>query len=155
MLTKQERLLLAELSRGLPICSQPYAEIGKRLNLSESEVLTCITHLKQRGLIKRFGVIVKHAPLGYRANAMVVWHIPENKITELGQRISQFDFVTLCYQRPIYPEWNYNLYCMIHGKDREKVLTQIAQINNTCQLVNTPQQVLFSKKCFKQRGAVY
>lgn len=155
MLDKHDRQLLAELCLGLPLCSRPYAELGACLALSETEVIARIARLQQQGVIKRLGVIVKHARLGYRANAMIVWRIPETRLKELGVKIGAYPFVTLCYQRPAYPEWNYNLYCMIHGKDRETVLAQLAQINHTCALNDTPQQILFSRRCFKQRGAFY
>lgn len=155
MLNNQDRQLLAELSQGLPLCARPYKELGVKLGLSESEVIARIQSLQQRGLIKRFGVIVKHARLGYRANAMIVWQVPEENIAALGEKISQFAFVTLCYQRPTYPEWNYNLYCMIHGKDRSTVLSQLAHLNDSCALQTVPQQILFSRRCFKQRGAFY
>ena len=147
--------LLEVIQLGLPVCSRPYAEIGKQCEMSESEVIARLTQLKQNGVIKRMGVIVKHHPLGYRANAMIVWNVPDELITALGTRISQFPFVTLCYQRPKQPEWPYNLYCMIHGKDRAVVLMQLEQLNQACGLLNFDQQVLFSRRCFKQRGAVY
>ncbi len=147
--------LLAELAEGLPICSRPYAIIGERLNINETEVIERLKQLQNTGLIKRFGVIVKHASIGYKANAMCVWQIPEAQIDKIAQQLVQFSFVTLCYQRPALPEWQYNLYCMIHGKDKKTVLNQLTLLNETCQLQLFNQQVLFSRRCFKQRGAVY
>lgn len=147
--------LLAQLGEGLPICSRPYAEIGKCLKLSENEIIERITTLQQSGIIKRFGVIVRHAALGYRANAMCVWHVPEHKIDEIARYLLTFSFVTLCYQRPMQPKWRYNLYCMIHGKDKETVNSQIKQINSNLPMQHFQHQVLFSSRCFKQRGAIY
>ena len=147
--------LLAQLAEGLPICSRPYAVIGERLNINEMEVIERLKQLQNMGLVKRFGVIVIHASIGYRANAMFVWQIPEEQIDKIAQQLVQFSFVTLCYQRPALPEWQYNLYCMIHGKDKKTVLTQLALLNETCQLQAFNQQFLFSRRCFKQRGAVY
>jgi DNA-binding Lrp family transcriptional regulator len=155
MLDNLNQQLLAQLSKGLPICSQPYLEIGERLNISENEVIERIGQLQQTGIIKRFGVIVKHAAVGYQANAMCVWKVPENKIDDIARYLIEFPFVTLCYQRPALPEWNYNLYGMIHGKDRNAVLAQIARINSHPQMQTFQHQVLFSRKCFKQRGAIY
>jgi hypothetical protein len=81
--------------------------------------------------------------------------VPDNLIKQLGGHISQFDFVTLCYQRPRQAEWPYNLYCMIHGKDRATVLAQLEQLNSTCGLAGFDREILFSRRCFKQRGAIY
>jgi hypothetical protein len=44
---------------------------------------------------------------------------------------------------------------MIHGKNRETVLKQLDELVNDCQLTAYQKQVLFSRRCFKQRGAVY
>ncbi len=155
MIPKRARALIERLQAGLPICPRPYAAIGVDCVMSEAEVIERLTRLKQSGLIKRLGVIVKHARVGYRANAMIVWNIPDEQVQYLGEQISQFAFVTLCYQRPKKNEWAYNLYCMIHGKDRATVLAQLAQLNESCGLNEFEQQVLFSRRCFKQRGAVY
>jgi DNA-binding Lrp family transcriptional regulator len=101
------------------------------------------------------GVIVKHRQLGYRANAMIVWNVPDNLMKQLGGHISRFPFVTLCYQRPRQPEWPYNLYCMIHGKDKTTVLKQLEQLIDACGLSGFDREILFSNRCFKQRGAIY
>ncbi|KJV06732.1 siroheme decarboxylase subunit beta [Methylocucumis oryzae] len=155
MLDNSDRRLLASIQQGLPLCSRPYAEIGQRLGLPETEVINRLSALNQQGLIKRMGVIVKHRSLGYQANAMVVWNIPDAEVTTVGQQMSTFPFVNLCYQRPRHPDWPYNLYCMIHGKDRETVLTQLEQLTQTLNLTHIAKTVLFSRRCFKQQGARY
>jgi DNA-binding Lrp family transcriptional regulator len=148
--------LLVEIQHGLPIASRPYAVVGEKLGLSEQEVIARLAQLQSYGLIKRLGVIVKHRKLGYQANAMVVWDIPDEQVQLLGQQLSQFEFVNLCYRRPRQgAAWPYNLFCMIHGKSREIVLQQIEVLKQACQLQQFPQQILFSRRCFKQRGAVY
>lgn len=155
MLDVRDRQLLEKVQLGLPVCATPYAEIGFSLDMPESEVLERLARLKQQGLIKRIGVIVRHHQLGYRANAMIVWNIPDHLVKQLGRRVCQFAFVTLCYQRPRQAEWPFNLYCMIHGKDRATVLTQLEHLNDECGLAGFEQEILFSRRCFKQRGAIY
>jgi siroheme decarboxylase len=155
MLDARDYQLLEVVQTGLPVCQRPYAEIGSMLDMPESEVIERLTRLKQKGLIKRMGVIVKHHQLGYRANAMIVWNVPDNLVKQLGGHISRFAFVTLCYQRPRHSDWPYNLYCMIHGKDRATVLTQLEQLNTACGLTGFDREILFSRRCFKQRGAIY
>ena len=148
--------LIGAISHGLPLVSRPYAALAEQLNCGEQEVIDGIQRLSQRGDLKRFGVIVRHRRLGYQANAMVVWDIPDTQVEDIGQRISRFDFVTLCYRRPRrLPAWPYNLFCMIHGRDRDAVGDQVSVIAAECELANIPRQILFSRRCFKQRGAVY
>lgn len=64
--------LIEAIQGGLPLVSHPYAEIGKRIGMSEVEVITRLSYLLRAGVIKRLGVVVRHRNLGYCANAMVV-----------------------------------------------------------------------------------
>ncbi len=155
MTNAQDLQLIAAVQNGLPITSRPYLAIAQQLGVSENEVIQRLARLQQEGLIKRFGVIVHHRKLGYQANAMVVWNIPDAVVDKLGRKISQASFVNLCYQRPRRENWAYNLYCMIHGKSRETVLAQLQQLIDSNALAGFEYQVLFSRRCFKQRGAIY
>ncbi len=156
MIDHLDRQLLASIQHGLPLTSKPYATVAEQLGLSESEVLMRLDNLSANSLIKRFGVIVKHRRLGYNANAMVVWNIPDAQVDAIGQLMSTAACVNLCYRRPRQAElWPYNLYCMIHGKSREIVLQQLASLIESCQLHAFSYEILFSKRCFKQCGANY
>ncbi len=153
---ENDRRVLAAIQSGLPLVPRPYAEIGARLGLSEAEVMARLQQLQARGVIRRFGVVVRHHEVGYGANAMVVWDVPDAQVRELGRCLAGFDFITLCYRRPRHlPQWRYNLYCMIHGKTREDVLSNLEWTVNRCGLQSLPHEVLFSRRRFKQRGAVY
>ncbi len=156
VLSEQQQQLLKLIQDGLPLSSRPYAEIGAQLDRSESEVLEQIQSLQQCGLIKRFGLVVRHHELGYTANAMVVWDVPDAQVQAIGEALGRHDCVTLCYQRPRrLPQWPYNLFCMIHGKNRDNVLDTIDDLVQAEGLQNIPHEVLFSGQRFKQRGAKY
>lgn len=151
-----ETALIGAIQQGLPLVSRPFAEIGAGIGLSESEVIAGLAELLEQGVIKRMGVVVRHHELGYRANAMVVWDIPDDQVSELGRCIGKFDFVTLCYRRPRrLPAWRYNLFSMIHGQDRDEVLRLVAQLKEQCGLREITHEVLFSRRRFKQCGARY
>lgn len=148
--------LLSAIEDGIPLTPRPFADIGRRIALSEAEVIRRLQCLTQAGVIKRFGVIVRHRELGYRANAMVVWDIPDPVVDVAAAQMIQHPFITLCYCRPRRPpEWPYNLFCMIHGKDRPTVLTQIEHLRREAKLADFTYAVLFSRQQFKQRGARY
>mgnify|MGYP003417061825 CR=1 FL=1 len=155
-LNQGDRLLIAAIQDGLPLHPQPYAEIGRSIGMHETQVIARLRALQESGVIKRLGVIVRHHELGYRANAMVVWDVPDEQVRELGRCLAGFDFITLCYRRPRHlPQWRFNLYCMIHGKTREDVLSNLEWMVNRCGLQSLPHEVLFSRRRFKQRGAMY
>ena len=148
--------LIAEIQSGLPLVEKPYAHIADKLGISESDVIRRLDILLTTGTIRRFGVVVRHSELGYRANAMVVWDIPDEQVETLGKQLSQINCITLCYQRPRHqPHWRYNLFTMIHGKTRESVEAHINDIVQQHDLQQMPKAILFSKRRFKQRGAHY
>jgi siroheme decarboxylase len=154
--TDTDRELLAAIEEGLPLTTRPYRNLAERLSLSEDEVIARLRTLVETGVIKRLGLIVRHHELGFAANAMVVWDIPDEHVTDIGRRMAELPFVTLCYRRPRRPpDWPYNLFCMIHGRDRQTVLAQIAELCGTLDLTQVPYAVLFSLRRFKQRAAHY
>lgn len=148
--------LLAVIQHGLPLVPRPYAELGRQVGLSEAEVIERLERWLATGIVKRLGVVVRHRKLGYRANAMVVFDVPDALVGTVGARLAAFACVTLCYRRPRRGEaWPYNLFCMIHGRDRATVEAQVEALTLACGLEAMPRAVLFSRRCFKQRGAVY
>ena len=148
--------LRQHLEEGLPLTPRPYLELAQRSGLTEQQVLGAVEHWQQQGLIKRNGLIVKHRTLGYTANAMVVWDVPDENVSQLGKTLAAVPFVTLCYQRPRrLPDWPYNLFCMIHGVNRERVLGQLEQMIETHDLGDIRHAVLFSNKAYLQRGGRY
>ena len=68
----RDRELINALHGGFPVTAHPYAAVGKRLDMEEAEVIDWIQQLCERGVIRRFGLVLSHRDLGYRAYAMVV-----------------------------------------------------------------------------------
>lgn len=148
--------LVAATQSGLPLVERPYQHIADQLGCSEVQVIAHLQDMLDHKIIKRMGVIVRHRKLGYRANAMVVWEVPEHQVDDIGLLLSRHARVNLCYQRPRQPpDWHYNLFCMIHGKHRDEVVECVEHITEQHQLHHVPRDILFSNRCFKQRGATY
>ncbi len=148
--------LVAALRGGLPLVERPYAALGEPLGLSEDEVITRLQALCDQDIIRRFGLIIHHHAVGWTTNAMVVLDLPDDQVSRYGRALGRERAVRLCYRRErCLPDWPYNLYMMIHGKDRTLVYTQIADILTRHGLQNTPRAVLFSSRQFKQTGGHY
>lgn len=155
-LSAQEKKLVAALQSGLELVAHPYAALARCAGMHEEECVALLQSWITKGTIRRFGVIVRHRELGFRANAMVVWDVPDALTTALGMRLAHRPGVTLAYRRSrALPDWPYNLYCMVHGRDRGAVLKRIEELRAECGLVNFASHTLFSRRCFKQRGARY
>ena len=148
--------LIEIIQSGLPLVARPYKEIAERLGWSEEMVIDKLKTMVDGGIIKRLGIVVRHHELGYRANAMVVWDVADEKVDAIGKKLGMQDCVTLCYKRPrLLPEWPYNLFCMVHGRDRDEVLECIETMSEGLGLEGVAHTVLFSGRRFKQRGAIY
>lgn len=155
-LNDRDLALVAALADGLPLTERPYADLGAGIAMPEAEVIARIEAMLTAGVIRRFGVIVRHRELGYSANAMAVWDIPDEQVGSVGAQLADSPEVTLCYRRPRrLPDWPYNLFCMVHGRDRATVEAIIKELSLRHRLGGFGHAVLFSAKRFKQRGAVY
>ncbi len=155
-LSDRDLHLISALCGGLSLEAQPYRTLGQAVGMDEAEVIARLHALRQGGVIRRLGVIVRHHELGYRANAMVVWDIPDAEVAEIGRRLGACDEVSLCYRRPRrLPSWPYNLFTMVHGHDRAQVEAAIAALAVREGVDHYPREALFSTRRFKQCGARY
>lgn len=151
-----DHALSLALENGLPLVPRPYAAVAAASGMSEPEVLARLWRLLELGVIRRLGVVVRHRELGYRANAMVVWDVPDALVARIGRLLGSQPQVSLCYQRPRrLPDWPYNLFSMLHGHDRAEVLANLDRLRDRLGLESLPCQPLFSCRRFKQRGARY
>ena len=150
-----DRRLVGAIQDGLPLTARPYAAVAERIGLSEAEVMGRLDRLLCDGVIKRMGVVVRHHELGYRANAMVVFNAPDDRVDALGERLARLAPVTLCYRRTRRPPiWPYNLYCMLHGRNRAVVRRWMHELLPEA-VGDLDRAVLFSRRRFRQRGARY
>jgi len=155
-LSASDRCLIGALQDGLSIDSRPYLAVGECCAMSETEVIERLATWQENGIVRRFGVVVRHLELGYRANAMVVWDVPTEVAGEFGARLANETDVNLCYRRARHlPHWPYNLYAMIHGKERALVSRRIETISSELGLDAFGREILFSGRRFKQTGARY
>lgn len=153
---EDEPALVAAVQGGFPLASRPFAEIAIRAGMTEREVIARLRNWVDTGVARRVGIVVRHHELGYRANAMVVWDVPDFQVDAAGRCVARQPFVTLCYRRPRkLPDWRHNLFCMIHGRDRNTVLSHVEALRQLCGLGELPHEILFSRQRFKQTGARY
>ena len=152
--TTLERGILAAIENGLPLVPRPYLAVARGLGLSEQAVIEMLGGLVADGIIARLGCVLRHRTIGFTANAMAVWNVPDGRVDEVGLRLAAQDDVTLCYRRNRFPpSWRYNLFAMIHGRREAEVRARIGELAAQCGLADYSHDVLFSRRCFIQRGA--
>ena len=112
-----------------------------------------LRRLLESGVIRRIGAVPNHYALGYTANGMSVWDVPDERIDVLGEAVGRLPFVTHCYHRPrALPLWPYNLFAMVHGKSRDEVEVQVKQIAALLGAESRAHDVLYSSRILKKTG---
>lgn len=153
MIDYDDRRLIQATQAGLPLTPRPYHTIAAQLGLPPAEVMARLERLLTSGIIRRIGVVPNHYALGYRANAMTVWDIPDELIDSLGEQIGQLEFVSHCYHRPRHlPLWPYNLFVMVHGHQQTEADEQIQQIATLLGEHQRGYKVLYSTRILKKTG---
>ncbi len=148
-----DRRLIVETQAGLPLVPQPYRELAERLGIDEAEVIDRFRRMQQAGIVRRIAAVPNHYKLGYAANGMSVWEVPESFVDEAGRRLAALSFVTHCYHRPSRPpEWPYTLFAMVHAKDRAEVEARIARMAEILGDLCRSHTVLYSTRILKKTG---
>ncbi len=157
-LSETERQYVLFSQKGLPICEKPYHWLAQRLDLSVDDTLTMTKDLQARGIIRRIAAVPNHYKIGYKFNGMTTWDIADEQAIEFGEKVGALPFVSHCYLRPRHlPEWNYNLFAMIHGKNEQELEQYRAEIKELlAEVLQTHQgkscEVLTSTRILKKTG---
>ncbi|MBW2638339.1 MAG: Lrp/AsnC family transcriptional regulator [Deltaproteobacteria bacterium] len=152
MITEDEIKIARLLQGDISLEERPFAAIGARTGMEEGDVIDAINRLRERGLIRRFGAIVRHREAGYRENAMVLWAVPEEDIERKGEILTSYREISHCYGRTPPFEGKYTLYSMLHtaeGGVEELVRT----ISETIDI--SDYQILRSEEEYKKTSMEY
>jgi DNA-binding Lrp family transcriptional regulator len=150
-----ERPLAALAEEGLALVQLPFDVWAAELGWPRNAVLATLRRWKAAGTLRRFGAVVRHHDLGFAANAMTVVQSPPSTIDALGAALAARPGVTLAYQRATDPRWPYNLYFMVHGRERGTVEALVRGALSATGAASLPHATLFSTRRFKQTGGRY
>jgi DNA-binding Lrp family transcriptional regulator len=100
----------------LPLVERPFAAEAERIGVSERDVIDMLGSFKERKLMRRFAAVMNHRTAGFKANAMGVWAVPDDRLDDLGPQMAGFAAVSHCYRRPTYEDWPYSVFTMVHGR---------------------------------------
>ena len=148
-----DRRIVAATQGGLPLVARPYHDIADDLGLEPADVMRRMQHMLDVGAIRRIGAVPNHYALGWKANGMSVWDVPDEHVAEAGTMVGALEFVSHCYRRPRYlPDWPYNLFAMVHGRSRSEVGEKLTRIAAVLGDWDRGHDVLFSSKILKKTG---
>ena len=153
ILSERDKLIIKALQEDFPLCEEPYKILAERVGITEEEFLQRVRELVDEKKIRRMGAVLRHREVGFKANALCAWHVPPDKLDDIAQIMTATAAVSHCYDRTPAPNWNYNLYTMIHAKTRdecEKIIGELARATGI-----TDYKVLYTKKEWKKTGMKY
>lgn len=148
-----DRAIIRATQEGLPLLPRPYHAIARQLDIDVEELMQRMERMLDSGIIRRIGLVPNHYAIGFRANGMTVWDVPDESVQRLGRRIGQLDFVSHCYHRPRHlPEWPYNLFAMVHGRTRDEVSDKVDSIAALLGEDDRGHEILYSSRILKKTG---
>jgi DNA-binding Lrp family transcriptional regulator len=148
-----DRALVRALQGGLPRVARPYHAVAATLGIPGETVMARIEAMLKTGAIRRIGAVPNHYRLGWVANGMSVWDVDDDAVDTLGVAVGALDSVSHCYRRPRrLPVWRYNLFAMVHGKDRAEVEAKVADIARVLGPAARAHEILYSTKILKKTG---
>ena len=151
--TEQDKDFIRELQKDMEIIDEPFVKAAKNLGITEDEVFAKMKHYEDVGVMRRFAAILRHRQVGFTANGMIVWKVPEDRITSVGETLGSFPQVSHCYERPTYDDWPYNVFSMIHCKTHDEAYDVAKTIQN--QIDVSEYKILFSSREFKKTRVEY
>ncbi len=145
--------ILRAAETDLPLCSDPFSVLAASLPLDADGLLGTLRSWLADGRIRRYGALVSHRRLGFAANSMTAWVVPDDDIDRVGKCLASSPHVSHCYQRPAFPGFPYNMYAMIHGRSRAECLAVVGELSSACGAGDPA--ALFSDREFKKTTPNY
>ncbi len=127
-LSDRDVAIVRAVQGDLALEPDPFAAPARALGISVDALLEALQDLQRRGYLRRFAAILRHRKVGFGANGMAVWRVSEDRIAAAGQAMAGYTAISHCYQRPVYEDWKYNLFTMIHARKKSECESFVAQL---------------------------
>jgi siroheme decarboxylase len=154
--TDEDRRFICILQRDLPSEPAPFDRWAAEAGVEPDELLERAEVFQERSYMRRFAAVLNHRRAGFGANGMAVWQVPEEDLEEIGPRMAAFRAVSHCYRRPVYPDWPYSVFTMVHARSKEACEEAIEAIAEETGITDPARRaVLYSTYEFKKIRLVY
>lgn len=132
MLNKTEKKVLTYiLSHELGISKRPFLKIANALGMREKDIIAILLKLQRKKAINKVRAVINHLKAGYKVNALICWRIKPKAIKAITNIFIKNTRVSHCYERKPRKEFNYNIFTIMHAKEKKDIETFIRQISET------------------------
>ena len=135
-----EKKILDCIQADFPLTSRPYAAIGERVGMTESEVLAYVRGLRGKKIIRRIGPNFQSFRLGFRSTLCAA-KVPEHKLEAFIAEVNACPGVTHNYQRSNA----YNIWFTLIGPSWEDICSTVAGLTTATgiPILNLPAEKLY------------
>lgn len=135
-----DRLLINELQGGFPISERPFKDVADRLGSDENTVLAKITHLRETGVLSRFGPMYNAERMG-GGLTLAALSIPVDDFERVNDIVNAFPEVAHNYKR----EHKLNMWFVLATETPERVQECCDEITRVTgyQVYNMPKKQEF------------
>jgi siroheme decarboxylase len=152
-LSDRDKDFIRILQEDLDTIPEPFSQAAQGLGVTTEQLFAKAREFEKAGIMRRFAAILRHRDAGFTANGMVVWHVPEDRIDEVGAKLAAFPQVSHCYRRPVYPDWRFNLFSMVHARSLAAAEKMAQEMSESIGIED--YQILFSSREFKKERVKY
>ncbi len=121
-----EQRLLNEFQNGMPLTSNPYADIARQLGVHETTVLESLKRLQTEEVISRVGAVFRPNRVG--ASTLAAMAVPADEVDDVSAIVNGFDEVNHNYER----EHEFNLWFVVVADDEERLQAVLSDIEVAC-----------------------
>lgn len=148
-----DKKIIKALQGDFPLVAEPYQVLAEQAGVSKELFLKRVKVLEAEQKIRKMGAVLRHREVGFSANVLVAWEVPNDRLDEVAKQMAKNPAVSHCYDRNTAPDWPYNLYTMVHGHSREECEKIAAELGEEVQI--TKRVMLYSKKEWKKTAMQY
>ena len=148
-----DKKIIKALQGDFPLVAEPYQVLAEQAGVSKELFLKRVKVLEAEQKIRKMGAVLRHREVGFSANVLVAWEVPNDRLDEVAEQMAKNPAVSHCYDRNTAPDWPYNLYTMVHGHSREECEKITAKLGEEVQI--TKRVMLYSKKEWKKTAMQY
>jgi len=123
MMDATDRLIVNALQGGFPVCERPYAEVARRLDLDEADLIERLGRLLDESTLSRFGPMYDAQRLG-GGLTLAAMAVPGERFDAVAETVNAVPEVAHNYAR----EHALNMWFVLATERPERIVEVIAEI---------------------------